>query len=93
MAIDLNDHVSVAAAQQIENEYGKLDILVNNASIVDAEDGPPSTSSAEAARRINLAKLAFTHYAGLCRVPPPHRLGKAGYEIGGVAGRSASGQV
>ncbi|MDH1539588.1 SDR family oxidoreductase [Stutzerimonas stutzeri] len=53
VAIDLTDHASItAAAQQIENDYGKLDILVNNAGIVDAKDGPPSTSSAEAARRI-----------------------------------------
>lgn len=53
MAIDLNDHASiVAGAQQIGTEHGRLDILVNNAGVVDAQDGPPSTSSADAARRI-----------------------------------------
>jgi NAD(P)-dependent dehydrogenase (short-subunit alcohol dehydrogenase family) len=53
VAIDLNDHASIAAAARtIDQQHGRLDILVNNAGIVDAADGPPSTSSAEAARRI-----------------------------------------
>jgi NAD(P)-dependent dehydrogenase (short-subunit alcohol dehydrogenase family) len=53
LPIDLNDHASIAAAAQtIEAQYGRLDILVNNAGIVDAADGPPSTSSVESARRI-----------------------------------------
>jgi NAD(P)-dependent dehydrogenase (short-subunit alcohol dehydrogenase family) len=53
VSIDLNDHASIAAAAEtIRAEHGKLDILVNNAGIVDAEDGPPTASSADAARRI-----------------------------------------
>jgi NAD(P)-dependent dehydrogenase (short-subunit alcohol dehydrogenase family) len=53
VAIDLNDHASIAAAAEtIRAEHGRLDILVNNAGIVDAEDGPPTMSSAEAVRRI-----------------------------------------
>jgi len=53
VAIDLNDHASIArAAEKIQAEHGRLDILVNNAGIVDAEDGPPTASSPEAARRI-----------------------------------------
>lgn len=53
LSIDLLDHASVAAAAQvIDAQYGRLDILVNNAGIVDAADGPPSTSSSEATRRI-----------------------------------------
>ncbi|WP_375429569.1 SDR family oxidoreductase [uncultured Sphingomonas sp.] len=51
--IDLDDHASIAAAAEtIRAEHGRLDILVNNAGIVDAEDGPPTASSPEAARRI-----------------------------------------
>jgi len=51
--IDLNDETSIAAAaEQIDAKYGRLDILVNNAGIVDAEDGPPSRASAQAARRL-----------------------------------------
>jgi len=53
VSIDLNDHASIAAAAEtIRAKHGKLDILVNNAGIVDAEDGPPTASSPEAARRI-----------------------------------------
>jgi NAD(P)-dependent dehydrogenase (short-subunit alcohol dehydrogenase family) len=51
--IDLNDPASIAAAAEtIRTEHGRLDILVNNAGIVDGEDGPPTVSSPEAARRI-----------------------------------------
>ena len=53
VAIDLNDYASIAAAAEtIGAEHGRLDILVNNAGIVDAEDGPPTAFSLEAARRI-----------------------------------------
>ena len=51
--IDVTHEASIAeAARQIETRYGRLDILVNNAGIVDATDGPPSTSSIAAVRRI-----------------------------------------
>lgn len=51
--LDLNDEASIAAAaEQIAEKHGRLDVLVNNAGIVDAEDGPPSKSSTAAARRI-----------------------------------------
>ncbi|MDN3517508.1 SDR family oxidoreductase [Aquisalimonas lutea] len=51
--IDLNYHASIAAAAEtIGTEHGRLDILVNNAGIVDAEDGPPTAATPEAARRI-----------------------------------------
>lgn len=53
IALDLNDAGSIAAAAKtIGSEYGRLDILVNNAGIMDAQDGPPTSSSAEAARRV-----------------------------------------
>ena len=53
VAIDLNDHASIAAAAQtLEARYGRLDILINNAGMVDAADGPPGKSSADAVRRI-----------------------------------------
>ena len=53
ISIDFNDHASIAAVPEtIRVEHGRLDILVNNAGIVDAQDGPPTASSAEAARRI-----------------------------------------
>ena len=41
--IDLNDHeTSVSAAETIRNQFGKLDLLINNAAIADMSDGPPS---------------------------------------------------
>jgi len=53
LRLDLTDQATIATAvETIHAGYGRLDILVNNAGIVDAADGPPSTSSAEAARRI-----------------------------------------
>lgn len=51
--IDVNDTDSIlAAAETIRERHARLDILVNNAGIVDAEDGPPTSASPEAARRI-----------------------------------------
>lgn len=51
--LDLTNEASIhEAARHIEARHGRLDILVNNAGIVDAADGPPSTSSTEAVRRI-----------------------------------------
>lgn len=53
VALDLNDHPSIAAAaKRIEADHGRLDILVNNAGIAERADGPPSTSSLEAVRRM-----------------------------------------
>lgn len=51
--IDLTDEVTIAsAAEKIAAKYGRLDILINNAGIVDPEDGPPSVSSTAATRRL-----------------------------------------
>src|ERR1700728_3975549 len=41
--IDLNKMETIqAAAASIEADYGRLDVLVNNAGIADRADGPPS---------------------------------------------------
>ncbi|MDA0689109.1 MAG: SDR family oxidoreductase [Proteobacteria bacterium] len=51
--IDLNDEQSIAeAAKFIEAEFGRLDILINNAGITDPDDGPPANVSIQAVRRI-----------------------------------------
>jgi NAD(P)-dependent dehydrogenase (short-subunit alcohol dehydrogenase family) len=51
--IDLSELETIRqAAKQIETEYGRLDVLINNAGIADAADGPPSTASLEAVRRV-----------------------------------------
>ena len=41
-----------AAAARIEAESGRLDVLVNNAGIVDAADGPPGTATLDAVHRV-----------------------------------------
>lgn len=43
---------AAAAAATIEAEHGRLDVLVNNAAIVDPGDGPPSSASVDAVRRV-----------------------------------------
>ena len=41
--VDLNDHgTALIAAETIRNQFGKLDLLINNAAIADMSDGPPS---------------------------------------------------
>jgi NAD(P)-dependent dehydrogenase (short-subunit alcohol dehydrogenase family) len=51
--LDLNQPETIhLAAKQIETEYGRLDVLINNAGIADPADGPPSTASLEAVRRV-----------------------------------------
>jgi len=53
IGLDVDDRPSVsAAADLIAAEYGSLDVLVNNAGITDAADGPPSRASLDAVERI-----------------------------------------
>jgi NAD(P)-dependent dehydrogenase (short-subunit alcohol dehydrogenase family) len=49
--IDLEDNATIrAAARTVEAEYGRLDVLVNNAGCRDTRDGAPSTASINAVR-------------------------------------------
>ncbi|URL59731.1 SDR family oxidoreductase [Luteibacter flocculans] len=53
VAIDLDDPASVAAAvADVERHEGRLDVLVNNAAVVDPADGPAGTADPAAVRRI-----------------------------------------
>jgi len=48
----LQEETISAAAEWIASQYGRLDVLVNNAGIVDGEDGPPSSADLDAVRRV-----------------------------------------
>jgi NAD(P)-dependent dehydrogenase (short-subunit alcohol dehydrogenase family) len=76
--IDLDDEATiVVAASQIAESYGRLDVLVNNAGIADDTDGPPSTASVSAVRRIILTNFVGTLAVTQAMLPLLHR-SKAG---------------
>lgn len=51
--LDLDRPATIgAAAARIASEYGRLDVLVNNAGIIDAGDGPPGSVSMNSLRRV-----------------------------------------
>ncbi len=53
LAIDLEDEDSIrTAAKNVEDEFGRLDVLINNAGINVPGDGPPSSADLAAIRRI-----------------------------------------
>jgi NAD(P)-dependent dehydrogenase (short-subunit alcohol dehydrogenase family) len=53
VSLDVTDEASAkAAATEIGDAFGYLDVLVNNAGISDRGDGPPSKASLEASRRL-----------------------------------------
>lgn len=51
--IDLTKpETAASAAAEIDAKFGVLDVLINNAGIVDAGDGPPSKTSVAAVQRV-----------------------------------------
>lgn len=51
--VDLNRSETFAqAASAIQAASGQLDVLVNNAGIIDKDDGPPSSADLQAVRRV-----------------------------------------
>jgi NAD(P)-dependent dehydrogenase (short-subunit alcohol dehydrogenase family) len=51
--LDLAKRETIAdAAELIASEYGRLDVLVNNAGIADPADGPPSSAEIASVRRV-----------------------------------------
>ena len=89
--IDLNDDATIAAAaEEIAARYGRLEILVNNAGIVDAADGPPSAAGTDAVRRLMetnfLGTLAVTQaMLPLLRHSPAGRIVNLSTTLGSLA--------
>ncbi|MEU7900466.1 SDR family oxidoreductase [Nonomuraea sp. NPDC049152] len=90
--LDVTDAADVrAAARWIEQEYGKLDILINNAGIVDRpEDGRPSTAPLELVRRVfetNVFGVITVTNAmlPLLRRSPAGRIVNQSSELGSIA--------
>ncbi|HXK05018.1 MAG TPA: SDR family oxidoreductase [Verrucomicrobiae bacterium] len=51
--LDVTEHKTItSAADTIRAELGRLDALINNAGIIDKQDGPPSGASPEVIERI-----------------------------------------
>ncbi len=51
--LDLVRPATIAsAAARVRAEFGRLDVLINNADITDARDGPPSTADLRGVRRV-----------------------------------------
>jgi NAD(P)-dependent dehydrogenase (short-subunit alcohol dehydrogenase family) len=48
----LSPETAATAAKQIEEKYGVVDVLVNNAGMVDWTDGPPSSTKIDAVRKV-----------------------------------------
>jgi NAD(P)-dependent dehydrogenase (short-subunit alcohol dehydrogenase family) len=47
-----NSRIVSEAAGKIQKEFGRLDLLINNAGIVDRQDGPPSQAAVDAVERV-----------------------------------------
>ncbi len=62
--VDLDDPESaIAAAESVRKQYGKLDLLINNAAIAGTADGPPSEVSLQ-----TVEAVMHTNYAGTVAV-------------------------
>ncbi|MET0904512.1 MAG: SDR family oxidoreductase [Tardiphaga sp.] len=89
--LDVTDETSIAAAaEQIATNHDRLDILVNNAGIADLADGPPSTASLTAVRRIIetnfIGQLAVTQaMLPLLRKSPSGRIVNLSSPLGSMA--------
>jgi len=70
--LEVTDTASVRDATLIGADYGRLDIQVNNAGIIDSKDGPPTSGSVDAARRLLETNFLGASTAGRTRLSLIH---------------------
>jgi NAD(P)-dependent dehydrogenase (short-subunit alcohol dehydrogenase family) len=76
--IDLDAHkTAVSAADTIRNQFGKLDLLINNAGISSKGDGPPSKVHIEAVEVVMHTNFVGTVAVTQAMLPLLQRAGKA----------------
>ncbi len=76
--IDLDAHDTAAtAAESIRKQFGKLDLLINNAAIADMSDGPPSRVKIESVERVMQTNYVGTLAVTQAMLPLLQQAGKA----------------
>ncbi|MDR3727761.1 MAG: SDR family oxidoreductase [Terracidiphilus sp.] len=76
--IDLNaQETAVTAAETIRNQFGKLDLLINNAGIAGTGDGPPSKVSIETVETVMHTNFVGTVAVTQAMLPLLQSTGKA----------------
>jgi NAD(P)-dependent dehydrogenase (short-subunit alcohol dehydrogenase family) len=91
LELDVGDDASVAAAaKQVERDFGRLDVLVNNAGVIVSGDGPAVETTAEvllATYDVNVAGvLRVTNaFLPLLRSAPSARVVNLTSELGSLA--------
>lgn len=76
--LDLDaQETAVTAAESIRNQFGKLDLLVNNAAIASEGDGPPGNVDLQALKQTMLTNFVGTVAVTQAMLPLLQRAGKA----------------
>ncbi len=76
--IDLDDHeTALVAAETVRNQFGRLDLLINNAAVADMSDGPPSKVKLESAQTVTQTNYVGTLAVTQAMLPLLQHGGKA----------------
>ncbi len=76
--VDLDAHATAAtAAETIRNEFGRLDLLINNAAIADMTDGPPSKVKIDTIEKVMQTNFVGTIVVTQAMLPLLQSTGKA----------------
>lgn len=76
--IDLDAHeTAITAAETIRGQFGKLDLLINNAAIAGKSDGPPSKVDSETLEAVMRTNFTGTVAVTQAMLPLLQRAGKS----------------